>query len=99
MTICKAILTFSFCSMDIGKKREGREEEGKEREEEGRGREEEGRGREEEEGEREEERKREVEGRKQEEGRGREEEGHEDRLIRPYLQSPRLPVLTLLLPH
>lgn len=65
MTICKAILTFSFCSMDIGKKREGREE-GKEREE---------------------------------EGREREEEGHEDRLIRPYLQSPRLPVLTLLLPH
>ena len=40
MTICKAILTFSFCSMDIGKKREGREEEGKEREEKGRGREE-----------------------------------------------------------
>ena len=72
MTICKAILTFSFCSMDIGKKREGREE-GKEREEEGRERE--------------------------EEGREREEEGHEDRLIRPYLQSPRLPVLTLLLPH
>lgn len=65
MTICKAILTFSFCSMDIGKKREGREE-GKEREE---------------------------------EGREREEEGHEDRLIRPYPQSPRLPVLTLLLPH